>query len=161
MRLTTIAIDSECGPPPTQWSAEWVQRRLIEAYSVERRLPQSRRRAIGTAWPPMAVEWGDIIGRADEVRQAVLQSWEFSNAGVSAADITRMEEAHDWLRIILFPYPQERLCLAHWAAAIAYHRSLRRLLQQRKWSRSSFYRYVSAGALVVALELDRQGTPVV
>jgi hypothetical protein len=161
MRLTTIAIDSDPGLPPVQWSAEWVQRRLIEAYSVERRLPQSRRRATGSAWPPMAVEWADIVGRADEVRQQVLQSWEFSNVGVSAADITRMEEAHDWLRIILFPYPQERLCLAHWAAAIAYRRSLRRLLLQRKWSRSSFYRYVSAGAHVVALELDHQGQPVV
>jgi hypothetical protein len=160
-RLSRIAVDNaELAIAPAQWSGDWVQHRLIEAYSVERRLPQSRRRTAGSAWPPMVVEWADVIGRADEVRQTVLQSWEFSNVGVSAADITNMEEAHDWLRIILSPYPQERLCLAHWAAAIAYHRSVRELLRQRRWSRTTFYRMVGAGAHVIALDLIRQGQPV-
>ena len=63
MRLSTIAIDSQ-GLAPPQWSAAWVQRRLIEAYSVERRLPHARRRLlIASAWPPMATEFSDIVGR--------------------------------------------------------------------------------------------------
>ena len=99
--------------------------------------------------------------RADDAREEVLDSWQYCDAGVSAQDISRMEAAHDWLRVIFVQYPQERLCLSQWAAAIAYRRSLRRLLAQRGWSRSTFYRYVTAGALIIAIELGRQGEPVV
>jgi hypothetical protein len=159
MRLSTIAIDSQ-GLAPPQWSAEWVQRRLIEAYSVERRLPVARRRMVGSAWPVMAVEFSDIVGRADDDRKERFAAWEHTRLGVSAADITRLEEAHDWLLIILLPYPEERLCLSQWAAAIAYRRSVRKMLEKRGWSRSTFYRFVTAGAHVIALELTRQGLPV-
>jgi hypothetical protein len=161
MRLTTIAIDSR-GLAPPQWSADWVQRRLIEAYSVERRLPQVRRRLlIASAWPSMKVEFADIVGRADDDRKDRFHSWDYARLGVSAEDVSRMEAAHDWLRVILVPYPEERLCLSQWAAAVAYRRSLRRLLEKRRWSRTTFYRYVTAGAHVVALELNQQGLPVV
>lgn len=160
MRLSTISIDSR-GSAPLQWSGSWVQRRLVEAYSVERRLPQSCQRVVVNAWPKTMVEWGDIVGRADDVRQEVWQSWEYSDAGISSVEISRMETAHDWLRMILAPYPEERQCLALWATAIAYRRSLRRLLLQRRWSRSSFYRRVEAGAHVIAVELQQQGLPVV
>ena len=161
MRLSTIEVDSQ-GLAPLQWSGPWVQRRLIEAYSVERRLPQAQRRLlIGSGWPAMAVEFSDIVGRADDDRKDRFQAWEYAKLGVSAQDISRMEAAHDWLRTILGPYPEERLCLSQWAAAVAYRRSLRRLLLKRGWPRSTFYRYVSAGAHVVAMELRRQGQPVV
>jgi hypothetical protein len=160
MRLSTIAIDSDLPLVPAQWSAAWVQRRLIEAYSVERRLPRSRRRAISNAWPSMVVEFADVVGRADDAREQILQSWEYADASVSSEDVSRMEAAHDWLRTILGPHPQERLCLGQWATAIAYRRSLRRLLSQRRWSRTTFYRYVTAGAHVIALELRQQGEPV-
>lgn len=159
-RLSTIAIDSQ-GQAPPQWSARWVQQRLVEAYSVERRLPRENRRLVAGAWPPMMVEWADVIGRAEDVRQQVWQSWENSNVAVSAEDISRMDTAHDWLRLILASYPVERECLSRWAAARAYGGSLRRLLLQRRWSRSTFYRQVAAGAHVIALELERRGQPVV
>jgi hypothetical protein len=159
-RLSTISIDSQ-GLAPPQWSGSWVQRRLIEAYSVERRLPRSRRRTIASSWPGMVVEFVDLIGRADVAREQVFQSWEYSGVGVSAADLSRMEQAHDWLREILASYPEERLCLMQWATAIAYRRSLRRLLLQRRWSRSTFYRMVGAGAHVIAVELQRRKLPVV
>jgi hypothetical protein len=161
-RLSTIAIDSSSEAPPAQWSGSWVQRRLIEAYSVERRLPQARRRLlIASAWPAMTVEFADIVGRADDDRKERFQAWEYAKLGVSAQDISRMEAAHDWLRVILAPYPEERVCLAQWAAAVAYHRSLRRLLLKRQWSRSTFYRYVTAGAHVIACKLAQQRLPVI
>jgi hypothetical protein len=161
MRLSTIAIDSNPGLAPVQWSAAWVMRRMVEAYSVERRLPQARRRLlIASAWPKMAVEFFDLVGRADDDRKDRFASWEYAGRlGVSAADISRMEAAHSWLAI-LAPYPQERLCLAQWAAAGAYRKSVRSLLAKRGWARSTFYRYASAGAHVIALELTRQGLPV-
>lgn len=160
-RLNTIAVDSTAAAVPAQWSSSWVQRRLVEAYAVERRLPPARRRLlVASAWPAMQVEFQDVVGRADEARQEVFQSWEYARLSVSAKDISRMEEAHDWLLVILAPYPQERLCLAQWAAAVAYHRSLRRLLLKRQWSRSTFYRYVTAGAHVIACKLIQHGRPV-
>jgi hypothetical protein len=159
-RLSTIAVDSR-GLAPPQWSAAWVQRRLVEAYSVERRLPAKRRPLlIASAWPSTVVEFSDLIGRADEARRQVFQSWlEYTRLGVSAEDISRMEQAHDWLAI-LAPYPEERLCLAQWAAAVAYRRPVSRLLLQRRWSKPTFYRRITAGAHVIALELIRQGQPV-
>jgi hypothetical protein len=160
-RTTTIAIDTSEAIAPSEWSVEWVQHRLIFAYSVERRLPQSRHRPIASAWPVMKVEFSDIVGRADDARDKVFQSWEYAGLGVSAEDITRMEQAHDWLRIILAPHPLERQCLSQWAAAVAYRLSLRQLLARRRWARSTFYRHVGAGAHVIALELKRQGRPVV
>jgi hypothetical protein len=159
-RLSTISIDSRGSAPP-QWSGSWVQRRLIEAYSVERRLPQSRRRLLtASAWPTTIVEFSDIVGRATEAREQVFQSWEYARLGVSAEDITRMEQAHNWFAI-LAPYPEERLCLGQWAAAVVYQRSLRRLLLKRQWSRSTFYRYVTAGAHIIACKLSQQKLPVV
>src|SRR5262245_18047136 len=120
MRLSTIAIDSILPVAPTQWSGAWVQRRLIDAYATERRLPYRQRRpTIANAWPEMAVEFSDIVGRADDARAEVLQSWEYLIDGaVPFEDIARMEEAHDWLRCILKDYPEERLCLSQWATAI-------------------------------------------
>jgi hypothetical protein len=160
-RQSTIGIDADRAIAPSQWSANWVQQRLIEAYATERRLPHLRHRAIANAWPSTIIEFSDIVGRATEAREQVLHSWEYAGSGVTAADLTRMEDAHNWLLIILAPYPEERLCLSQWATAIAYGRSLRRLLTKRHWSRSTFYRFVSAGAHVIALELQRQGKPVV
>jgi hypothetical protein len=159
-RLSTIAIDSRGSAPP-QWSAAWVQRRLVEAYNVERKIPGNLRGGplIASAWPSMAVEWADLLGRADEARQQVFQNWEHARLGVSAQDISRMDEAQDWLAI-LAPYPEERLCLCRWAAALAYRRSVSRLLMQQRWSKPTFYRRVTAGAYVIALELIRQGQPV-
>jgi hypothetical protein len=161
VRYSTIAADTSQAIAPPQWCASWVQHRLIEAYSVERRLPQPRRRLITNAWPKPLVEWTDIVGRADVAREQVLQSWEHTDLGVSASDLTRMDAAQDWMRVILAPYPEERRCLSQWATAIAYRRSVRRLLVQRGWSRTTFYRYVTAGAHIVAMELRRQGQPVV
>lgn len=161
VRLTTIAIDSQAGQAPAQWTAAWVQRRLVEAYAIERRLPQPRRPTAGSSWPPTAVEFQDLIGRADEARSQVLQSWESVRGGVSSDQVSKMEQAHEWLRTILAQYPHERLCLASWAMAIAYRRSVRRIMLQRRWSRSSYYRYVTAGAYIVAVELQREKLPVV
>lgn len=157
-RLSTIAIDSR-GEVPPQWTAEWVRDRLVEAYSVERRLPRENRRSVAQAWPPMMLEWQDVLGRADDVREQIWKSWENSNVAVSAEDISRMDTAHDWLRLILVSYPVERECLSRWAAARAYGGSLRRLLLKRGWSRTTFYRHVGAGAHIIALELKRRRIP--
>jgi hypothetical protein len=160
-RLSTIAIDASRAVTPAAWSADWVQQRLVEAYTVERRLPHARRRLlIASAWPPMATEFSDIVGRADDDRKERFHAWENARLGCSSIDISRMEQAHDWLAI-LAPYPEERLCLSHLAAAAAYQRSLSRLLKLRRWSRSTFYRRAIAGAHVIAMELTRQSVPVV
>lgn len=159
-RLSTIALDAQPEAVPAQWSAAWVQRRLVEAYLAERRMPHAMRRLLRNTWPATKTEWEDLIGRADEERQERFASWEYSDIGVSAEDVSKMEAAQDWLRVILARYPLERLCLAQWATAIAYGHSVSQLLLRREWSRTTFYRHVAAGAHVIALELQRQGEPV-
>jgi hypothetical protein len=156
-RLTTIAIDGQPAAAP-ECIRGWVQRRLIKL-QCRTAMPQARRRAS----PAPGRQWrlnGRTCSAVPMPSERSCNPGAF-NAGVSAEDLSRSEEAHDWLRIILAPYPTERICLASWATAIAYRRSLRRLLLQRRWSRSTFYRYVTAGAHVIALELERQGQPVV
>lgn len=156
-RLSTIAVDSEA-PVPAQWSAAWVQRRLVEAYMVERRMPRTRRPTTNS-WPAMQTEWEDLVGRAEEARHEVLDSWELLRCGVSAEEVSKMDAAQDWLSL-LKAYPEERMCLARWAAAIAYGVNLSQMLMERGWARTSFYRKVTAGSYIIALELERQGEPV-
>jgi len=159
-RLNTIALDASAGSAPAEWSPEWVQRRLVEAYSIERRLPNVRRKkTAGGSWPAISYEFADVVGWTD-ARDRVLDVWAHDRAGVFAAELKRMEEAHEWLRTILAKYETERLCLAHWAACIAYRRSLRRLLAQRRWSRTSFYRRIAIGSLIIAVQLKERGEAV-
>ena len=71
-----------------------------------------------------------------------------------------MEQAHEWLRLHLANHPAERTCLAHWATAIAYNRSLRALLMRRRWSRSTFYRRVDEGSRIITAALIADDVPV-
>lgn len=156
-RLTTIALDAAPGAAPAQWSPEWVQRRLVEAYSIERRLPAVRRKkTAGGSWPAISYEFADVVGWTD-ARDRVLDGWAQDKSGVFAAELSRMEEAHEWLRVILAQHEIERMCLAHWAACIAYRRSLRRLLEKKRWARTSFYRRLAIGSLVISMELNERG----
>ena len=96
----------------------------------------------------------------DDARQRVMDKWAHIRGGVFAAELTRMEQAHEWLRMHLAKQPAERTCLAHWATAIAYNRSLRALLMRRRWSRSTFYRRVDEGSQIITASLIADDVPV-
>jgi len=158
-RLTTIALDAAPTRAPPQWTPDWVQRRLVEAFSVERRMPGGVKRRAAGAWPAISYEFSDVVGWTD-ARDRVLDNWANTRESVFSAEISRMEAAHEWLRVILANYEIERTCLAQWAACIAYRRSLRDMLARKRWARATFYRKVAIGSLVIAIELERRGDPV-
>ena len=68
-----------------------------------------------------------------------------------------MEEALDWLRWLPIG---ERRCLASWALASAKGLSVRRMLDKRHWSRSTFYRRVDQASARIAGRLNAQGVVV-
>ena len=149
-RIATIDIDTDT-EPPAMWCDEWVRHRLVESYRIEQRLPGGNR--TGTSiWPPISYEFADVVGW-DDARERVMDQWSHIRGGVFAVELTRMEQAHEWLRIRLAAYPAERTCLAHWATAIAYNHSLRALLFRRRWSRSTFYRRVEEGSRIITASL--------
>lgn len=158
--VSTIAMDASAlgQVPPPSWTDEWVRHRLVEAYRVEARLPGLSRRKINGVWPSAPHEFADVVGWED-ASERVLQRWSKAR-GAFAAEISRMEQAQGWLLELLRTRPEERLCLAHWATAIAYNHSLRALIVRRRWSRSTFYRRVLQGSVIISNELQASATPV-
>ena len=158
-RRAAIEIDLGIGEAPTRWNAAWVQARVVEAYSIERKLPGVRKIVTGTAWPTVNYTFADKVGWPD-ARERVLDEWMRSAGGAFAHEITRMDEAHEWLRVYLAKHEVERVCLSAWGATQAYHRSLSALLRKRDWPRRTFYRYRDTGAHIIAMALEAKGEPV-
>jgi hypothetical protein len=126
---------------PPQWSGELVRERLCEAFDIERRLP-GKRRAV-SAWLFDTVDtFADQVGRIDaepvELR------------GVSSAELKRMDEALEWLRI-LRGYREEYQALTAWAACSG---SIRLMLDRRSISRTTFYRLRNSGSERIARVLN-------
>ena len=142
---------------PAQWTPRLVQQRLREAFAVELRLPDANRpRGLTSVWPAAALyEFHDVLHWPD-ARERVWQSWSRAKAAYPF-EISRMEEALGWLPLI---EEGERRCLAAWALATARGIPVRRLLRQRGWSPSTFYRKVDGGAAQIAATLDARGVVV-
>jgi hypothetical protein len=158
-RTATIDMDVAQDPPPT-WTADWVRVRLVEAYRIEQRLPGHVRRKIVAPWPAHAYEFSDIVGWSDDASERVLDKWAHTRGGVYASEMSRLEAAHEWLRVQLASYAAERMCLSGWAACIAYGHSVRALVVRKRWSRASFYRRVDTGSIIIARALQREGVKV-
>ena len=143
---------------PAQWTPRLVQQRLREAFAVELRLPDSERpRGLTSVWPASPVhEFRDMVNWPD-VRERVWQSWARAKGGVFPHEVSRMEEAQGWLLLI---EEGERRCLAVWALAAARGIPVRKVLRQRGWSRTTFYRKVDGGSAHIAAILSERGVAV-
>jgi hypothetical protein len=160
-RRAAIEIDlAATGELPDRWTSSWVQCRIVEAYQVERRLPGVAKFFNSGTWPIVNYEFADVVAQGENASANVLDTWQNERGGVTAHELTRMDQAQEWLRIHLGGHHVERLCLSHWATSVAYHRPLRRLLQSRHWSRTTFYRRVHAGAFVISNALQADRVPV-
>jgi len=157
-RIATIDMDLPQDPPPA-WTPDWVCTRLVEAYRIERRLPGHVRRKLVAPWPAHSYEFSDVVGW-DDARERVMDKWARFRGGVYAIELSRMDQAQEWLRVQLRNYAGERMCLSGWAACIAYNHSLRALMVRKHWSRSSFYRRVDIGAGVIARALQDENVKV-
>ena len=142
---------------PAQWTPRLVQQRLREAFAVEQRLPHSGRpRGLVSFWPAVLHDFQDML-HWDDARARVWQSWAQSKGGVFPHEISRMEEAQGWLLLV---EEGERRCLGVWALAVARGIPVRKVLRQRGWSKSTFYRKVDNGSVHIAAILGERGVAV-
>lgn len=140
------------------WDGELVKARLIEAREIEAKLPHVGTRRLTTTWPAKPIHtFADVTGWSD-ASERVLQSWERS-ASLAAWQVTRMEEALDWLRLL--KDEDERRALDAWALSKAVRRfRLNRIMKRLDVPKTTFYRRVNDGAANLAMELNRRGVQV-
>ena len=74
-----------------EWTLERVEDRLIEAADVLSRLPEERVRGYFSVWPEVVRGFADMVGQTPEPMR---------RPPPSAAAITRMEEALEWIRFL-------------------------------------------------------------
>jgi hypothetical protein len=142
---------------PATWTASHVRDRLVEAFTVERKLPGQHFIAVASSWPATPVhEFHEICGW-DDARERVWQSWE-NASGAFPWEVSRMDQAFDWLRYL----PEgERRCLTAWVAAKVRGVPVRKVLRKHGgWSAATFYRQINRGALRIAERLNQQGVQV-
>jgi hypothetical protein len=140
------------------WTAELVKQRLKEAFAVLQRLPGDGLRRVGPAWPAQPMHsFADVVGwdnAGDGPSDRVLADWAHSR-GATSREVSRMEEALDWLRWL---EGDELVWLQAWANAKRL--SKRRMLQKRGLSRTSFYRTIELAARRIADRLNERGVVV-
>jgi hypothetical protein len=151
---------------PSTWNAEWVKHRLVEAFMIERRIPDRR---IGPAmlrntWKLDTTDtFADRVAQGEAPRAEVFEKWA-REGGASSVEVSRMEEALGWPGAILVNgsdrYAVEARCLLAWAFHAARGRSLGRRMRQRGWSRTTFYRAVDSGSRRIADHLNARAAAV-
>jgi hypothetical protein len=156
----TLALDRPLTFTATRWSRDLVQLRLVEAFEIDARIPDSRgpRRSSASAWPTMYREFEDMVGWSDEARA----EWWTAAArakGVFSYEVTRMEEALAWLAW-LAEHPGEQRCLHAWAFTRARRRSLMKLCRTAGWDKQTFYRRLNTGAIRIAERLNKNAVAV-
>ena len=123
---------------------------------VEQRLSDSDRpRGRISVWPASPVN--EFRVNWPDVRERVWQSWTRAKGGVFPHEISRMEEAQGWLVLV---EEGERRCLAVWALASARGIPVRKVLRQRGWAPTTFYRKLDGGAVHIAAILTERGVAV-
>jgi hypothetical protein len=88
---------------PRQWTGAWVCHRLVEAFEVERRIPDRR---VGPAlmhdtWRlTTTASFSDRVNQGELAREHVWDSWSRA-AGARPFEVSRMDEALSWPSAIL------------------------------------------------------------
>jgi hypothetical protein len=170
VRISTIDRDLSYVPGaaelarPATWTPEWVQSRLIEAFTIERRIPDKR---VGPAlvrshWASIHTtdSFAERVGQGELARENVWEAWARAG-GALPYEVSRMEEALRWPAVVLSNgHAAEGKVLLAFAFTTAYGRSLRALLAKRGWSRSTFYRSVDRGSARIAEYLNARSVTV-
>jgi len=128
MRISAVdrALSRHTTEAPA-WTAKIVRERLIEAFEIDRRLPR-----VGPArmkgWLMQTLDtFADRVHQGETASEYVLESW--ARGSVSAAEVTRMEEAFGWPRSYLVNgHAVEAKCLLAATFCIAYRRPIGAML---------------------------------
>ena len=143
---------------PDDWTAEHVERRLVEAYAILRRMPDRnlRPRAFGNLWPEYQSEWADLlaqVGMSDPGRECQM------HLPPTSIEIANMERALDWPISYLRGYDEEARALSRRAMAKAAGIPLRAVARRTGGDERQLKRQAERGAHIIAVALARAGKP--
>ena len=173
MRTSTLERDLSYTPHgdggelerPSAWTADWVKHRMVEAFTIERRIPDKRvgPAIVKGAWAKIATtdSFADRVHQGELAREHVWDKWARSG-GALPYEVSRMEEALSWPGTVLANgHAAEGKALLAWAFCVPIEAGTRRwLLRKRGWSRSTFYRAVDSGSARIAAYLNARGATV-
>ena len=118
--------------PPTAWTPEHVQARLVEAFDILARSgTRVGPRQHANGWPAMVHEFADLV---DAQARALAEKERQQNraARPTADELSRMNEALAWPMAHLEGKPLQADALMLWAYATALGRDMAAMLHQRK-----------------------------
>jgi hypothetical protein len=141
---------------PAIWTADHVRQRLVEAFVTERRMPGQYFTKIASAWPATPLHTFTDMLHWDDARERVWQSWERAK-GAMPDEVSRMEEAMDWL---LWLPTDERQCLEDWCKCEAFDVLVSKVIRKHGFKKTTFYRKRDDGSNRIADRLNRQGVVV-
>ncbi|MGH6836940.1 MAG: hypothetical protein ACREC9_15700 [Methylocella sp.] len=149
---------------PAFWSAALVGKRLVQAFvTLDRTAGLRCPRALGGNWPRAVIEWADQLAQAELEESERLTRSEAANRTVihpSAAEITQMEKAFEWLRELRAADSGMALVTTLWALRAAQGRSIKRLCAEKRWAPYTFFRKRAKALVFVAAMLNARGVPV-
>jgi len=114
---------------PTKWTGDWVRHRLIEAFTIERRIPDKRvgPAIVKGAWAsiPTTDSFAERVDQGELAREHVWNEWARAS-GALPYEVSRMEEALSWPgQVLSNGYAVEGKVLLAWAFCVAYGRPVR------------------------------------
>ncbi|MGH6834909.1 MAG: hypothetical protein ACREC9_04995 [Methylocella sp.] len=149
---------------PPLWDANLVGKRLVQAFVTLDRLPRLRGpRKPGGHWPLTVTEWADQLAQAELEESERRTRSEATNRTVirpSAAEITQMETAFQWLSELRVADSGMALVTTLWALRAARGRSIKKLCAEKQWAPHTFFRKRAKALAALAEMLNARGVPV-
>jgi hypothetical protein len=149
---------------PAFWDATLVGKRLVEAFITLDRMPRLRGpRAPGGHWPRTVTEWADQLAQAEleeSERRARQQAANRIVIRPTAAEITHMEMAFEWLSELRVEDSGMALVTTLWALRTARGKSIKKLCAEKHWLPHTFFRKRARALATLAAALNARGVPV-
>lgn len=150
-------------PIPELWTPDHLSRRLVEAFTVLRRLPRVKGpRTPGNHGPAYMHDWADRLAQVEdpEILKEHQAEQNRDRSQPSALDIQHMEMCNEFLRSFRDQDELGALVLARWALASAFGQSVARKAKEMGMAKSSFYARRESGLKACAAMLNRRGISV-
>jgi hypothetical protein len=149
---------------PAIWDAALVSKRLVEAFVTLDRMPRLRGpRAPGGHWPRTLTEWADQLAQAELEESERRTRQQVANRTVirpTAAEITHMETAFEWLSELRVEDSGMALVTTLWALRAARGKSIKKLCAEKHWPPHTFFRKRAKALARLAAVLNARGVPV-